>query len=71
MIFVKDKSSGDLVKIEQLEELISPLSGKVRGRRQAGEEEQDQQEFLKSELVFPSGENLPECWRDESYQLPD
>ena len=29
---------------------------------------QDPEKFLKSELVFPSGEPLPQCWLDPDYK---
>ncbi len=68
----ESQNSGDLVKIEQVEQveqLCSPMSDEVIGRQQAGEEEQDWEDFQKTDLVFPSGEELPLCWMDESYQL--
>ena len=35
---------------------------------QAGEEEQPAESLKKSDLVFPSGENLPQCWLDSNYK---
>lgn len=67
-MFVKEKQSGDLIRVSDLQQLSSPLSGSVDGRRQAGEEEQDQKSYAKRELVFPSGETLPRCWIDPDYQ---
>ena len=37
------------------------------GQYHAGEEMQDPEIFLKSELIFPSGEPLPVCWIDPHY----
>lgn len=68
-MFVKEKDSGDLIRVEKLDQLADPLSTVIVGRRQAGEEEQDPREFSKEQLLFPSGEALPACWVDESYQL--
>jgi hypothetical protein len=33
-----------------------------------GQEEQDPETFMKQNLVFPSGENLPLCWLDANYR---
>ncbi|MCM2375020.1 acetyltransferase [Aporhodopirellula aestuarii] len=68
-MFLKEKVSGDLIRIDDLEELFSPHETVVQGRRQAGEEEQDTGQFSKSDLAFPSGEPLPQCWIDASYQM--
>jgi hypothetical protein len=40
----------------------------VNGRFHAGEEMQDPAGFSKSELAFPSGEDLPRCWTDPAYR---
>ncbi len=68
-MFVKETKSEDLIRVSQIDQLASPFESKVLGRRQAGEEEQDERLFDKLELVFPSGEPLPRCWTDEHYQL--
>ncbi|WP_153558502.1 acetyltransferase [Roseimaritima sediminicola] len=67
-MFVKERRSGDLLRVKEIEQLLSPLQSEIVGRHQAGEEEQDEERFAKSELVFPSGEPLPRCWTDPSYQ---
>jgi hypothetical protein len=33
-----------------------------------GEEMQDADKFPKSDLIFPSGEELPKCWLDVHYR---
>ena len=43
----------------------------VKGRYQAGEEEQDPETFCKDDLVFLSGETLPRCWTDPNYRKLD
>lgn len=68
-MFMKEKSSDDLIRIEDLDQLASPRASSVVGRLQSGEEEQDAKAFRKSGLVFPSGESLPRCWTDAEYQL--
>ena len=67
-MWMKEKRTDDLIRITEPEQLLSPFEGQVRGRRQSGEEEQPEQEFDKSQLVFPSGEAVPACWTDPSYQ---
>ena len=67
-MFVKEKQSGDLIRVSDLQQLASPLAASVDGCRQAGEEEQDRKAYAKNELVFPSGETLPRCWMDPDYQ---
>ncbi len=68
-MFVKEKVSGDLIRVLHVDELANPRESRVNGRRQAGEEEQDIAIFSKESLVFPSGEALPQCWSDPDYQL--
>ncbi len=67
-MFLIDRASGDLVRVEQLEDLLNPLQGEVWARDQAGEEEQDPTTFSKRQLLFPSGERLPRCWLDSNYR---
>jgi hypothetical protein len=66
-MFLLDRESGDLVRIEDVEELFDPFAPMVSGRDQAGEEEQDTAQYAKNQLAFPSGEDLPRCWRDANY----
>lgn len=67
-MFVKERATGDLVRIDRIDQLANPQSSDVLGWRQAGEEEQGETEFLKAGLVFPSNEPLPQCWCDPHYQ---
>lgn len=66
-MYLKDRQSGDLVEILDLESLFDPFRSVVRGRFHAGEELQDPVDFAKSDLLFPSGEPLPRCWTDPDY----
>ena len=68
MLLVSKRTS-DLIRIDEMHELIDPLSSTVTGRDQSGEEEQDPAAYPKSELIFPSGEPLPHCWTDPNYRL--
>lgn len=67
-MFLEHRPSGDLVEVLTLEELYNPCRHDIIGRFHAGEEMQDPETFLKSELIFPSGEPLPRCWLDAHYR---
>lgn len=67
-MFLKSKSHGELVEILEVENLYDPFKQEILGRFHAGEEMQDPETFHKSELMFPSGEPIPQCWLDPDYQ---
>ena len=67
-MFLKDKQTGHLVEVLDLCALFDPLQSVVMGRIHAGEEMQDPIGFDKSDLIFPSGENLPRYWVDVHYR---
>lgn len=67
-MLMRDKGTGDLIEIIDLEQLASPFDESVAGRNQSGQEEQDAKKFPKANLTFPSGEALPQCWIDSEYQ---
>jgi len=62
------KDSGELVKINDVQELINPNSDTVQAKEQEGQEEQQTDSYKKESLVFPSGESLPRCWLDANYR---
>lgn len=62
------KNTKDLVKVNDIQELIDPYSEIVHAQDQEGQEEQDSETFQKENLVFPSGESLPRCWLDANYR---
>lgn len=66
-MFLKDKTSGSLVEINDLEALFDPNKTSVPGQSQSGQEEQNTASFEKETLKFPSGEELPRCWLDVNY----
>lgn len=68
IMFLEHRPSGDLVEVLTLEALYNPCRCEIMGRLHAGEEMQDPEVFLKSELIFPSGEPLPGCWIDARYR---
>lgn len=67
-MFLKDKKSGDSIEVLSLDKLIDPFQDNIIGRFHSGEEMQENTEFNKSDLLFPSGESLPKCWVDENYR---
>ncbi|QFY44820.1 acetyltransferase [Candidatus Methylospira mobilis] len=67
-MFLKRKQDDHLVEILSLSDLFNPLLKVAVGRSHYGEELQDPENFEKSELIFPSGEELPRCWIDVHYR---
>ncbi len=68
-MYLKDRESGNLVEVLDVQELVDPCRERLRGRFHAGEEVQDPSDFDKAQLYFPSGEELPRCWIDAKYRL--
>jgi hypothetical protein len=67
-MFLKHVPSGDLIEVVDLPDVINPNSATIRARAHTDETIQHPENFLKSELVFLSGEPLPLCWVDSHYQ---
>jgi hypothetical protein len=67
-MFLQNKQTGTLVEIRDIEALFNPNNSSVTAQGQAGEEEQDPESFEKTQLIFPSGEDLPRCWIDANYR---
>lgn len=67
-MLLKDKQTGSLLKVLDADSLIDPNKPTIMAKSQDGQEEQDPEEFAKDSLVFPSDENLPQCWLDANYQ---
>jgi hypothetical protein len=68
-MFLTHKPHGELVEVLNPENLYDPCLSEIIGRSHCGEELQDPETFMKSELNFPSGEPLPRCWLDRNYRL--
>ena len=66
-MFLRYIPDGSLVEVNHFASLLDPFVPAVDGCFHAGEEIQDPESFLKSELCFPSGEALPRCWLDPAY----
>lgn len=67
-MFLKQKKEGHLVEVLGLKDLVNPNHAYVVGRLHYGEELQDPDKFEKTNLIFPSGEELPRCWVDVHYR---
>lgn len=67
-MFLKHISTGDLVEVIDLPDVINPHTPTIRARAYTGEIIQRPENFLKTELAFPSGEPLPKCWVDSHYR---
>ena len=67
-MFLKQRSTGHLVEVLSLTDLLNPNHARIVGRYNCGEELQDPEQFPKDDLIFPSGEVLPQCWVDVHYR---
>lgn len=67
-MFVKLNKDNTLVKVLDTEALFDPFKSEIKGQQQSGQAEQPPSSFEKSQLIFPSGESLPECWTNPDYQ---
>jgi len=67
-MFLMQKNSRNLVEVLSMQNLFDPFSLEVTAQSHSGEELQEPETFLKSELAFPSGEDLPRCWVDPNYR---
>jgi hypothetical protein len=63
-----ERTTGHIVEVLSLGDLVDLFKDEVIGRYQYGEEVQDPEKFRKSDLVFLSGEELPRCWTDPHYR---
>ena len=67
-MLLRQRTSGHMVEVKNMIDLINLNSGEVSGRFQEGEEAQDLDTFKKNDLIFLSGEELPKCWVDPHYR---
>jgi hypothetical protein len=66
-MFLKHKNTKTLIEVLTIPDLYNPFRQEILGQSHAGEELQDPTLFNKSELMFPSGEPLPNCWLNPHY----
>jgi hypothetical protein len=67
-MYLLHKPSGELVEVISLSDMINPNTSTIRARAYTEDIIQRAENFLKTEMVFPSGEALPLCWIDSHYQ---
>jgi len=67
-MLLKERSSGHMVEVLSIIDLINLNCDEVVGRYQEGEEAQDPIKLKKADLIFLSGEELPRCWTDPHYR---
>lgn len=67
-MLLKDSSSGHLVEVMNLLELLNPFEARTQVQFQYGEEAHQPEYIRKDHLCFPSGEALPRCWLDSHYR---
>jgi len=68
VMFLKERDSGHMVEVVNLDDLLNLYRDEIVGRYQFGEEVQDSEKFKKCNLIFLSGEELPRCWTDPHYR---
>lgn len=66
-MYLKHVPTGDLVEVLDLTDVINPASTTIRARSYAGDIVHRAENFLKTEMAFPSDETLPLCWLDSHY----
>ena len=67
-MLLKEMTSGHMVEVTNLLDLVNLNLDEVDGRYQEGEDARDLVKFNKADLVFLSGEHLPRCWTDPHYR---
>jgi len=67
-MFVKQKSSGHLIEVLNMQDLYDPSQSSFEGRLNIGEDLPEPEQFSKDDTIFPSGEALPKCWVDTHYR---
>lgn len=67
-MFVKQKSSGHLIEVLNMQDLYDPSQSSFEGRLNIGEDLPEAEQFSKGDTIFPSGEALPKCWVDAHYR---
>lgn len=64
---IKHDDESSLIEVLDLKQLFDPFTPSVEARLHGGDELQEPQLYIKLELLFPSGELLPECWIHPHY----
>lgn len=67
-MFLKDRKTGHLIEVVNINALFNLYEHDIIGRDQTGEEAQEAEHYEKADLVFLSGEELPQCWVNPNYR---
>ncbi|WNO08634.1 acetyltransferase [Teredinibacter sp. KSP-S5-2] len=67
-MFLKDRKTGHLIEVVNINALFNLYEHDIMGRDQVGEELQEPEHYEKADLVFLSGEELPQCWVNPDYR---
>ena len=67
-MFFMHFQTGKIVEAIEPGAVFDPFVESIQARSQAYEDAMDIDSYQKSELLFPSGEPLPLCWRDSRYR---
>ncbi|PIP01999.1 MAG: acetyltransferase [Zetaproteobacteria bacterium CG12_big_fil_rev_8_21_14_0_65_54_13] len=68
-MYLRNAETGDLAHVVKLSDLTDPNIATVTVRYHAGEEAGEPMAEQKTNMAFPSGEALPECWLDAHYRV--
>lgn len=66
-MYLKHVPTGELVEVIDLQDVVNPHSTTVLTRGYGGDHAHRAEKVPKEELMFPSGESLPECWTEKDY----
>jgi len=66
-MYLKYIPTNDLVEVIDLQDVINPYATTVLARVYSDERGQRTDRYPKSDLTFPSGEALPQCWTERSF----
>ena len=67
-MLLMEKETGHLIEVLDPTEVFDPFKESFTGRLDFGEDVADPDSFNKVSVSFPSGENLPKCWKDPHYR---
>lgn len=67
-MLLMEKETGHLIEVLDPAEVFDPFKDSFGGRLDFGEDVAESDVFKKVSVSFPSGENLPKCWKDPHYR---
>ena len=67
-MLLMEKETGHLIEVLDPTEVFDPFKDSFKGRLDFGEDVAESDTFKKVSVSFPSGENLPKCWKDPHYR---